>query len=187
MNIIVSQHTVNGIPQLVSFLKSTGLPQLGVENCKRNIISAIMNHFTSISSNMPGYCYYDIPGVKYRVTFSYKMFPEKSMVLITGMGIKERLMENKQASTSKTKHNVIRLTESEMRHCMENLVRNVLMEAFDFPHGLNEKDVMERFSKKLSSLYLKGKISEDDFNELAHYFLYFRPNYANGHKEDEKS
>lgn len=184
MNITISQNAVNAIPQMVSILKNMGFSNLAVENCKTGIITVIMRHFASMSSNMPGYCYYDIPGKKYRFVFSYRMSSTRNMVLITGVSLKERPLESKQLPVNEQKRNVIRLTESEMRHCMENLVRNVLKEVFDFPHGLSEKDVMERFSKKLSGLYLKGKISEDDFNELAHYFLYFSSNYTNGHEKD---
>lgn len=80
---------------------------------------------------------------------------------------------------------IIRLTEEDLRRCVKETLKRVLNETFRLPHGLSKNDVFEKFAWKLSDLYLKGKITEDDHEELSHYFLYFWPNYANGYKEDK--
>ena len=80
---------------------------------------------------------------------------------------------------------IIRLTEEDLRQCVRETLKRVLNETFRLPHGLSKNDVFEKFAWKLSDLYLKGKITEDDHEELSHYFLYFWPNYANGYKEDK--
>lgn len=185
MNITVSQNAVNAIPQMVSTLKSMGFPKLAVENCRTGIIAAIMRHFTSMNSKMPGYCHYDIPGRKYRFVFTYRMSPTHNMALITGVSIRKRPVENTGFPVNEEKRNVIRLTEEDLRRCVKETLKRVLNETFRLPHGLSKNDVFEKFAWKLSDLYLKGKITEDDHEELSHYFLYFWPNYANGYKEDK--
>ena len=179
MNIIVSQSVIDAIPWIVSTLKKMGFPQLAVENCKTGIIATIRQHFRNLSAHMPGYCRYNIPGKKYRFIFRYRMSNDRTKALLTGVSIGKRELHEQ-------KRKVIRLTEADIRHCIEKIMSRLLTEGFDFPHELSRKEVLERFSKKLSSLYLEGKISEDDFNELSHYFLYFSPNYANGYEEDKK-
>lgn len=169
MNIIISQSVIDAIPWIVSTLKKMGFPLLAVENCKTGIINTIMNHFRSLSANMPGYCYYDIPGQKYRFIFRYRISKDKGKTLLTGVSIGERQLHEQ-------KRNAVRLTESDIRHCVKEVVSKVLNGAFDSPDGLSYEEVLEKFSKKLSSLYLKGKISEDDFNELSGYFYHFYPN-----------
>lgn len=78
------------------------------------------------------------------------------------------------------------LTESELKGHLKKAVRRVLAEAFDFPHGLSREEAEYRFFYKLSQLYLDGKITEDDGNELIHYGLYFSPHNKSGHYVDIK-
>lgn len=125
MNITVSQNAVNAIPQMVSTLKSMGFPKLAVENCRTGIISAIMRHFTSMNSKMPGYCHYDIPGRKYRFVFTYRMSPTQNMALITGVSIRKRPVENTGFPVNEEKRNVIRLTEEDLRRMVKKAVRKV--------------------------------------------------------------
>lgn len=178
MNIIVSQNVIDAVPWIVSTLKKMGFPRLAVENCKTGIVSAIMGHFRNLNANMPGYCYYDIPGQKYRLIFRYRMSKDRTKALLTSVSTAERQLHEQ-------KRDVVRLTESEFKDYVTKIALRALNEAFDFSNALSKGEVLERFSKKLSNLYLEGKISEDDFNELSHYFLYFSPNYTNGYKEDK--
>ena len=62
----------------------------------------------------------------------------------------------------------------------------MLAEAFDFPHGLSREEAEYRFFYKLSQLYIDGKITKDDGNELIHYGLYYSPNNKSGHYVDIK-
>lgn len=78
------------------------------------------------------------------------------------------------------------LTELELKGYLKKAVRRVLAEAFDFPHGLSREEAEKRFFYKLSQLYLDGKITEDDGNELIHYGTYFSPNNKSGHYVDIK-
>lgn len=120
MNIVVSQSVIDTIPRMVSTLKKMGFPLHAVENCKTGIVTAIIGHFRNLSVNMPGYCYYDIPGQKYRFIFRYKMSKDRTKALLTGVSIGERQLHEQ-------KRNVIRLTEADIRHC----VRQVLLRALN--------------------------------------------------------
>ena len=133
MNITVSQNAVNAIPQMVSTLKSMGFPKLAVENCRTGIIAAIMRHFTSMNSKMPGYCHYDIPGRKYRFVFTYRMSPTQNMALITGVSIRKRPVENTGFPVNEEKRNVIRLTKEDLRRYITEAIRTVLTESFIHP------------------------------------------------------
>lgn len=172
MNIVVSQSVIDAVPWIVSTLKKMGFPRLAAENCKTGIITAIMKHFRNLSVNMPGYCYYDIPGQKYRLIFRYRMSKDRTKALLTSVSTVERQLHEQ-------KRDVVRLTESEFKDYVAKVALKALNEAFDSPDGLSYEEVLEKFSKKLSSLYLNGKISEDDFNELSDYFYHFYPNATN--------
>ena len=177
MNIVVSQSVIDAVPWIVSTLKKMGFPRLAAENCKTGIITAIMKHFRNLSVNMPGYCYYDIPGQKYRLIFRYRMSKDRTKALLTSVSTGERPLHEQ-------KRNIVRLTESDLMRYIKEAASKVLNEAFDFPNGLSPKKVNEKFTCALSRLYQDGKITEDEFNELFHYGMYFNPYYTNGHKED---
>ncbi len=177
MNIVVSQSVIDAVPWIVSALKKMGFPRLAVENCKTGIVSAIMGHFRNLNANMPGYCYYDIPGQKYRLIFRYRMSKDRTKALLTSVNTVERELHEQ-------KRNVIRLTEADIRHCVRAILAKVLNESFIKPHGLSQSEALEKFGECLSRLYLNGKLTEDEVEELTHYGLYFSPLYSNGHYED---
>lgn len=182
MNILVSREVAGTIPNFVSYMKGKGLPRMAVENYKNGFIGFLRNYFLSANPAKSGYCYYRIPADKNVWMVSYRMYPGSQSVVITGIALRE-LMGTGQSQEGGG--HVSRLTEEDLRRCVKETLKRVLNEKFRPPHGLSKKDVLEKFSWKLSDLYLKGKITEDDHEELSHYFLYFWPNYANGHKEDK--
>lgn len=121
MNIVVSQSVIDAVPWIVSTLKKMGFPRLAVENCKTGIIAAIMQHFRVLNVNMPGYCHYDIPGQKYRLIFRYRMSKDRTKALLTSVSTVERQLHEQ-------KRNIIRLTESDIRHCVSQVLLSVLNE-----------------------------------------------------------
>lgn len=125
MNIIVSQSVIDAVPWIVSTLKKMGFPRLAVENCKTGIIAAIMGHFRNLNANMPGYCYYDIPGRKYRFIFRYRMSKDRTKALLTSVNTVERELHEQ-------KHDVVRLTESEFKNCVKKVALGVLNEETHF-------------------------------------------------------
>lgn len=133
MNIVVSQSVIDAVPWIVSTLKKMGFPRLAVENCKTGIVSAIMGHFRNLNANMPGYCYYDIPGLKYRVIFRYRMSKDRTKALLTSVSTAERQLHEQ-------KRNIVRLTESDLVHCVKNASLRILNEVLDFPDGLSKED-----------------------------------------------
>lgn len=123
MNIVVSQSVIDAVPWIVSTLKKMGFPRLAAENCKTGIITAIMKHFRNLSVNMPGYCYYDIPGQKYRLIFRYRMSKDRTKALLTSVSTGERPLHEQ-------KRNIVRLTESDLMRYIKEAASKVLNEAF---------------------------------------------------------
>lgn len=121
MNIVVSQSVIDAVPWIVSTLKKMGFPRLAVENCKTGIVSAIMGHFRNLNANMPGYCYYDIPGQKYRLIFRYRMSKDRTKVLLTSVSIGKRPLHEQ-------KRNIVRLTESEFKDYVTDVAIRALYE-----------------------------------------------------------
>lgn len=186
MNITVSQNAVNAIPQMVSTLKSMGFPKLAVENCRTGIISAIMRHFTSMNSKMPGYCHYDIPGRKYRFVFTYRMSPTQNMALITGVSIRKRPVENTGFPVNEEKRNVIRLTEEDLKHMVKKALMTIITEEYSLPTNLTPGDVMIGFGKILTKIDNSGILTNAEMNELVHLGLYFNPQYLCGYFNKKK-
>lgn len=140
MNIVVSQSVIDAVPWIVSTLKKMGFPRLAAENCKTGIITAIMKHFRNLSVNMPGYCYYDIPGQKYRLIFRYRMSKDRTKALLTSVSTGERPLHEQ-------KRNIVRLTESDLMRYIKEAASKVLNEAFNFPNSLSNED-KQSFTKE---------------------------------------
>lgn len=173
MNIIVSQNVIDAVPWIVSTLKKMGFPRLAVENCKTGIVSAIMGHFRNLNANMPGYCYYDIPGQKYRLIFRYRMSKDRTKALLTSVSTAERQLHEQ-------KRDVVRLTESDLVHCVKEVALMVLNEVFD-SQNKNEIEGKEPFTKEeypyLSDTQIERlnkdwpKIQNFTYKEWKEYFL----------------
>lgn len=189
MNVVVTQGAVDGISAFVNYMRRIGYNSQLLARYKNNIISQLPQLIQgtiskSNNSNNQGYVYFKIPKTAYVWVFTFAFNPMTQMSAITGMGLRPLKQVSGQPIQEEThkerKHNVIRLTEADLRQCIREIVKRVMNQ----PHGLSEEDALLRFGECISKLYLAGKITEDEANELTHFGLYFSPLYTNGHYED---
>lgn len=182
MNVTISQTAIPSIANFVSYMKGLKYDMQTLTNYKNAMISNLPSIIQSAIANgiqdgNRGYCCYRIPNNPNIWAFGFIYYPKYSTAMITGIFLRRAVQENKESHESSKNRNIVTLTESQLKSYIKDAAVEILKEGFNFPKNLSKAEATDRFLYLLSDLYLNGKITMDEHDQLSFYATWYGFNH----------